>query len=313
MIKRTIAAAVAASMIFSVISVRAEAAEASLSHESGFFSGTQYVTIINSAGSEVYYTTDGSNPEKGGSLYTGAPIIVSENTVIRMAAYSGGILTSTDKASIKIRTSTPHASVKSGTYYEAQKIKLSCIEPDADIYYTTDGTVPTKKSTKYSKAISVNETTTIRFAAFAPDKSRSKVVTVKCTIAENEFSSPECQQLFELVNQTRAEYGLKPLKPLAKLTEAAEIRAKEYAVTLGHIRPDGSRWDTLLAEYGLKRNTRAENLAYYYNSAKGAMNCWLSDPYHRGNILDPEAEYIGLGYYNNGWCSYWCQLFIGEE
>ena len=43
------------------------------------------------------------------------------------------------------------------------------------------------------------------------------------------------------------------------------------------------------------------------------MKCWMSDSWHRGNILDPNAEYIGIGHYNNGWCDYWCQLFIGGE
>ena len=37
----------------------------------------------------------------------------------------------------------------------------------------------------------------------------------------------------------------------------------------------------------------------------------MNDPYHRGNILNPDTEYIGLACYNNGWCNYWCQLFIG--
>ncbi|MFR0872765.1 MAG: hypothetical protein ACLSG5_16010 [Oscillospiraceae bacterium] len=25
------------------------------------------------------------------------------------------------------------------------------------------------------------------------------------------------------------------------------------------------------------------------------MKCWMNDPYHRGNILNPDTEYIGSG------------------
>ena len=39
----------------------------------------------------------------------------------------------------------------------------------------------------------------------------------------------------------------------------------------------------------------------------------MNDPWHRGNILNPDAEYIGIGHYNNGWNDYWCQLFIGGD
>lgn len=287
--------------------------EARISHESGYYDTVQFVTIINDGTTDIYYTTDGTKPDTESDLYDGKAIVVEENTVIRMASYFGGELVSSDKANIRIRSAVPAASVSGGKYSDKVKVKLSCLDPDAEIFYTTDGSAPTRDSKKYKKAITVSEDTTLKFASFSDCLARSKVVTEKYVIGGDEFDDPLCQKLFELVNETRAEYGLKPLKAIPELTAAAQQRAKEYAGYQSHYRPDGSRWDTILTAYGLKRNKRAENLAYYYDTAKGALRCWMSDSWHRANILDPDAEYIGLGRYNNGWCNYWCQLFIGGD
>lgn len=313
MLKKAAAAGAIAAALILTTSVSAEEAEVFLSHESGFYDNTQYVAVVNYQGNDVYYTTDGTKPDSSSEAYTGLPILVNENTVVRIAVYSDNELVSRDKATVKIRTTTPAASVEGGEFTEAQSVKLTCSDPDAVIYYTTDGSTPTTESKKYSKAIKISKTTTLKFAAYSPNNSRSKIVTEKYVITEDQFDNKLCQVLFELVNETRAEYGLAPLKASTDLTKAAEIRAKEYSVYQSHYRPDGTKWDTILSAYGLKTNVRAENLAYYYTTAKSVMNCWMSDPYHRGNILNPNTEYIGLACYNNGWCNYWCQLFIGGE
>ncbi len=315
MIKKHTAVIAAFISLASFTTINASAADNStaLSHSSGYYDNSQLVTVVNYDDDEtdIYFTTDGSKPGTDSALYDGTPISVSENTVVRIAAYSGEDLINTAKASIKIRTASPSASSEGGEYSDAVKVKLTCSDPDAVIYYTTDGSTPTKDSAKYKKAITISDSTTLKFATIAPDKSRSKVVTEKYVIKQTDFDDPMCQALFELVNETRAEYGLSPLKAHTALTEAAQVRAKEYSYYQSHYRPDGSRWDTILSAYGLKTNIRAENLAYYYTSAKQAMKCWMNDPYHRGNILNPDTEYIGLACYNNGWCNYWCQLFIG--
>lgn len=316
MIKKSAAAAAfIAAFIFTAAGASAkDSGDVSLSHTSGTYDSTQLVTIIRDDGSsDIYYTTDGSKPGTDSAVYDGKPIIVSENTVVRMAAYSEDTLVASDKANIKIRTASPSASVEGGEYNKSFKVKLTCDDEDAVIYYTLDGSTPTKESKKYKKAITIKENTTLKFAAFSPDKSRSKVITEKYTISTDEFDNKLCQDLFELVNETRAEYGLSPLKTIDDLTEAAEKRAKEYSYNYSHWRPDGTKWYTILSEYGLKRNTRAENLAYYYKTAKSVLNCWMNDPWHRGNILSADAEYIGIGCYSDGYNTYWCQLFIGGE
>ena len=59
----------------------------------------------------------------------------------------------------------PVASVKSGEYKGSQKVKLTTATQGADIYYTTDYTVPTVKSTKYTKEITISKTCTLKAIA----------------------------------------------------------------------------------------------------------------------------------------------------
>lgn len=75
----------------------------------------------------------------------------------------------------------PSFSVESGTHIGAQKVELSTIETDAEIYYTLDGSFPTKDSTKYTGPITVGVEGEIGFytirAVVVRGNERSKVAT----------------------------------------------------------------------------------------------------------------------------------------
>ena len=63
-------------------------------------------------------------------------------------------------------------------------VTLATITPDADIYYTTDGTEPTSSSTKYSSAISITQTTTLKAIAIKAGMVPSSVMTEVYTKTE---------------------------------------------------------------------------------------------------------------------------------
>jgi len=76
---------------------------------------------------------------------------------------------------------TPTATPAGGTYTETQNVTLECSTLYTDIYYTTDGTTPTKESTLYTGTIAISETTTLKVKAFRYGWYDSDVLTVTYT------------------------------------------------------------------------------------------------------------------------------------
>ena len=68
----------------------------------------------------------------------------------------------------------PTFSIPGGIFTEAQSVELDCETEGAEIFYTLDGTEPTSSSTKYTAAIAISQTTTIK--AIAINNSVSSIV-----------------------------------------------------------------------------------------------------------------------------------------
>lgn len=130
---------------------------------------------------------------------------------------------------------------------------------------------------------------------------------------ENSYTSNYRQEVLDLVNAERAKYGLQPLvMGDAKLTAAAQRRAEEIATVNSHVRPNGTKWYTVLSEYGVTDAAAGENAAWGSVSPEEVVNAWMNSEGHRANILDPEARAMGVGYYYNSsstWGHQWIQLF----
>lgn len=128
-----------------------------------------------------------------------------------------------------------------------------------------------------------------------------------------EQSVSMAQQVANLVNQERAKAGLSPLTLREDLTAAAQIRAKETAVSFSHTRPDGSNFHTVLTQQQISYRRSGENIAWGQPTAQAVMNAWMNSQGHRANILNASYEYIGIGYYTDSQGTpYWTQLFISD-
>ena len=75
----------------------------------------------------------------------------------------------------------PVFTLAAGEYYGTQSVEITCATAGAEIYYTLDETEPTSASTKYTDAISIASTTTIKAVAIKGENS-SAVVSATYTI-----------------------------------------------------------------------------------------------------------------------------------
>lgn len=304
--------AVAATACIS-ITASAKNAEPEFSLKSGTYNSTQILRINDISDADIYFTTDGSLPDESSEKYDGGAIVISQNTKVRTATYIDGVFQGYDAVTLKIRTAAPKASLASGTYDDTKTVKLTCVDKSAKIYYTTDGSVPNKNATLYTKPIKITDDTKLRYIAIRDGRTYSLAYSKTYTINSDVYEDEERQQLFDLFNAYRTANGLCELKELPELSEIAQQRAKECAQYFSHYRPNGSHWTSLLIENGLFREVRAENIVYYQATAQQAINWWKNSSLHNANMLNPDTRYLGFGYYNNGYCAYWVQMFIGEE
>ncbi len=116
------------------------------------------VTLSQSGGDDIYYTTDGSTPTTASTKYT-APFTVQPNTTVKAVAYNG----------------SNYSDVASYFYdgtLQAPTISISGFgvvtitgPAGATVYYTTDGSTPTSASTQYSSPFQTTNDTVIKAIA----------------------------------------------------------------------------------------------------------------------------------------------------
>ena len=139
----------------------------------------------------IFYTTDGTNPATSPTRTAySAPINVKITETIMAVAVANGFTSPVASATYKIESQAPPPvfSPAAGTYESVKTITLTDPITAAVIYYTTNGTVPTTSSTKYTGPITVSSTATIEAIAVAPGYSSSAVAKATYEI----LGSPSC-------------------------------------------------------------------------------------------------------------------------
>ena len=151
----------------------------------GSYTSVQTVSLSDTTpGAVIYYTTNGSTPKAGSTLYS-SPITVSATETIQSVAIASGYSPSAVNSAtytINLPAAAPAFSVAQGTYASVQTVSLSDTTPGAVIYFTTNGTTPTASSTPYSGPITVSATETIQAVAIASGYSLSAVNSATYTI-----------------------------------------------------------------------------------------------------------------------------------
>jgi hypothetical protein len=151
--------------------------------KAGTYTGVQTLEIADAtSGALIYYTVNGVTPTTGSEKYTKPFNVTVDETIKAIAVASGDTASSVASASYSIETTAPTFSLKAGTYATSQTLELSDTMPNTLIYYTTNGTTPTSSSTKYSSAIKVSASETVKAIAIATSHASSSVVSVGYTI-----------------------------------------------------------------------------------------------------------------------------------
>jgi uncharacterized protein YkwD len=131
------------------------------------------------------------------------------------------------------------------------------------------------------------------------------------------------QQVVELVNSTRQQNGLPPLKRVDLLDQAARYHAADMAQDgyFNHDTYDPGKQDAVcswierIASYyappgGPNYNALAENIAGGQPDPVAVMSAWMNSSGHRANILSSGNWELGVGYYQGGpYRHYWVQDF----
>ena len=145
-----------------------------LTPNSGITGNTPFVFNGDAFSSNYYKVIEFSRP-------------LQENTTLTFKATNGyrfvifGV--TYEKKSVSPTLAAPKFTPSEGTYNEAQNVTITTTATNADIYYTTDESTPTAfNGTKYTTAINISETTTIKAVTFK-DGIYSDVVTATYIIS----------------------------------------------------------------------------------------------------------------------------------
>jgi len=168
------------------VPVNAIAATPVFSPVAGTYTSVETVTISDAtSGATIYYTTNGTTPTTGSSVYSSPLPVSTSQTIEAVAIASGYSLSAVSSAAYTINlpaAATPTFSPAAGAYGPAQTVTISDATSGATIYYTTNGTTPTVSSSVYSSAITVSATETLEAIAIASGYSQSAVGSAAYTI-----------------------------------------------------------------------------------------------------------------------------------
>ena len=151
--------------------------------ESGTYNSAITVELSADENVNIYYTQDGSDVTQGDSKKEyNSPIKLKKEGVYTIRTYSVDEHGVSSKEAIYsyeisfVHVQEPEVSLESGNYSQAQKVEVTA-EKDCTIYYTLDGSTPTKSSTKYKKAIDLEKGNNLySFIAINKDGVPSSVV-----------------------------------------------------------------------------------------------------------------------------------------
>ena len=120
------------------------------------------------------------------------------------------------------------------------------------------------------------------------------------------------QEVIRLVNQIRAENGLKALTYDWELSRVARYKSQDMKDNnyFSHTSPVYGSPFQMIKNFGISYRSAGENIAKGYATPQAVVNGWMNSSGHRANILNAGYTHIGVGYVSGG--NYWTQMFISR-
>jgi nucleoid-associated protein YgaU len=154
----------------------------------GVYTSAQSVAMATTtAGAEIRYTTDGTDPSATtGAVYTG-PVGVAASTTLKAVAVMKDWTDSAVVGAVYTITGTVAAitfSPAPGSFTGSVDVALASATPGVEIRYTTDGTAPTATTgTVYAGPVRLTSSATVKALAVKKDWASSAVASAAYTVA----------------------------------------------------------------------------------------------------------------------------------
>ena len=118
------------------------------------------------------------------------------------------------------------------------------------------------------------------------------------------------QEVIRLINEIRAQNGLKALTYDWELSRVARIKSQDMKDNryFSHNSPVYGTPFEMMKNFGISYRSAGENIAKGYATPQAVVNGWMNSSGHRANILNANFTHIGVGYVAGG--HYWTQMFI---
>lgn len=216
--------------------------------------------------------------------------------------------------------------VGASTIVEISTVPFSAKDDLTFTFTSSDTSVATIKTTASNKVGCTVKAVGPGNATITVTDSNGITAEAKVTVTGSSTVDPSGDEyadvkdeIIKLTNDVRAENGVAALTKSDLLMKIAQRRAEESAdnETIRHIRPDGSFYDTIFAEYGLDINSMQyiEILGYgRTESATKMMTAWKESSGHFGAMTAANKSLVGVGVAkgDNGYY-YFCQVFTDMD
>ena len=178
--------------------------------------GVKVTMATTTEGAVIYYTTDGTLPTKESTKYSEA-VEFTQDATVKAIAIKGGIENSpVSVATVSIKekaitgtkieyvdkTYCSAVTFTSGATATGVKVTMATTTEGAVIYYTTDGTLPTKESTKYSEAVEFTQDATVKAIAIKGGIENSPVSVATVSIKEKTITETKIEYVDKKADET---------------------------------------------------------------------------------------------------------------